>query len=81
MENIKIRLTKISDDKFDGEHPNGVNEGYVKEGAPIVYPFLVGDCLHIYGDDGRIFRSTKVTEIDGELYRTKNSTYKLEVLS
>ena len=27
-----IRLTKLKDTKFEGKHPNQINEGYVKEG-------------------------------------------------
>ena len=40
---MKYRLTKLSDDKFNGRHPNFINEGYIEEGNdisgyhPVVY--------------------------------------------
>ena len=30
--NVTIKLTKLKDNKFNNDHPNGINEGYVKEG-------------------------------------------------
>ena len=36
----KVKLIKISDDIFGGNHPNGINEGYVKHGFEIEPPTI-----------------------------------------
>lgn len=38
---MKIRLTKLKDEKFNGNHPNDINEGYVREGE-LIYPIESG---------------------------------------
>ena len=71
----KYKLTKISDDVFNNEHPNGINEGYVKTGE-------VWNGLPKLGNNFFIgtLRTSKVTsELDENgIFKTKNSTYKLE---
>lgn len=70
------KLTKLSDDKFKGMHPNNVHKGYEKEGH-VHTAVIVGQCFRIAN-----FISSRVTEILEETptttkFKTKNSTYLL----
>lgn len=78
----KIRLTKISDDRFEGNHPNGVNQGYSITGSLLNYPIQVGKRVAVEHDGGRVmFVTSLVTEvIDWFEFKTQHSTYKFEVL-
>jgi hypothetical protein len=69
------KLEKLSDDKFNGNHPNGVYAGYKTKGIVSEMP-KVGECFYIH-----TFRSSTVTEIlkDGA-FKTLNSSYKLTKL-
>ena len=65
--------TKLSDDKFNGNHPNNIHKGFVVRGflyqpPSVGLPVIVGS-----------LRTSIVTEIvDQTTFKTKNSTYKLE---
>jgi hypothetical protein len=79
--NVLIRLTKLKDTKFDGKHPNHINEGYTKEGMINVEKSNEHQCfLMIKGD--RFFNTSQVLEIDEQegydLAHTLNSIYKVE---
>ncbi len=79
--NTTIRLTKLKDTKFNNEHPNGINEGYVKEGVINVEKSNEHQCfLMIKG--ARFFNTSQVIEIDEQegydLAHTVNSIYKVE---
>jgi hypothetical protein len=79
--NTTIRLTKLKDNKFNNEHPNQINEGYVKEGTINVEKSNEHQCfLMIKGD--RFFNTSQVVEIDEQegydLAHTLNSIYKVE---
>lgn len=69
----RMRVEKVSDDKFGGNHPNGINEGYSKEGMVMLfkvdYPLVMGE-----------LRTSPITEINEEkgIFKTRNSTYKFE---
>lgn len=69
----KFRLTKVSDDKFNGFHPNGIDEGYTKEGYMPLKP-TVGERFYL----GALRTSTVTEVIDATTFKTLNSTYKLE---
>jgi hypothetical protein len=80
-EGVTIRLTKLKDNKFNNEHPNGINEGYVKEGMINVEKSNEHQCfLMIKGT--RFFNTSQVVEIDEQegydLAHTVNSIYKVE---
>jgi hypothetical protein len=80
-EGVTIRLTKLKDNKFNNEHPNQINEGYVKEGMINVEKSNEHQCfLMIKGD--RFFITSQVVEIDEQegydLAHTVNSIYKVE---
>lgn len=79
----RILLTKISDDVFEGKHPNYINTGYQMLGAfpgnPIISEryTIPGRHMHEY------LRTSIVTEIledtdDILIFKTENSTYKIE---
>jgi hypothetical protein len=69
----RVRLTKISDNRFFGEHPNGINVGYTKEGI-FKYGPIIGERFYIAG-----LLTSPVTEIiDEYTFKTENSTYKIE---
>ena len=78
---VTIKLTKLKDNKFNNNHPNGINEGYVKEGKINVEKSNEHQCfLMIQGD--RFWNTSHVTTIEEneghDIATTLNSTYKVE---
>jgi hypothetical protein len=72
----KVRITKLSDDRFKGNHPNNINEGYVKEGYILESP-TIGERFYV----GNNFSTSPVTsELKGGIFKTIYSTYKLEYI-
>lgn len=73
----KVTLTKVSDDVFDGKHPNNIQEGYevtgylwgkLQEGAScIVSGFITSPVTEIVSEENGVI-----------VFKTKNSTYKLK---
>lgn len=78
---VTIRLTKLKDTKFNGEHPNHINEGYVKEGVINVEKSNEHQCFLIIKGT-RFFNTSQVLDIDEQegydLAHTLNSIYKVE---
>lgn len=78
-----IKLTKVSDDKFKGHHPNEINEGFSIIGK-LVDNVTVGKVLLMLTPNDkryRYFHTSIITEITGaDEFKTLNSTYKVEVL-
>ena len=78
---VAVRVTKLKDNKFNGNHPNFINEGYKTEG--FIHMGTVGDILYIYGL-GRWLRTSLIKSIEEnegyDLVHTENSTYKIEKL-
>lgn len=75
----RVVLTKISDDKFDGNHPNGIKANYIKVGK-LINDVIIGDQVLVVNST-RYLRTSEVTEIiDDITFKTENSTYKIEVL-
>lgn len=70
-------LTKLSDDKFEGNHPNGFNVGPTARGTVSQKPKVGISCVV-----GSIYTSTVseiVSEEEGRIvFKTLNSTYELE---
>ena len=70
-----VKITKIADEKFNGNHPNDINEGYSTTGLllsdiEVGKPALIGS-----------LRTSLVTGIiDDNQFRTMNSKYKIEYL-
>lgn len=73
----KVRITKITDNKFNGDHPNRIFEGFVKEGKE-PFPIKLNERYHV----GHSFSTSLVTELPNKdgIFKTINSTYKLEYL-
>ena len=76
-----IKLTKIQDIKFDGNHPNGINEGYTREGVLNIGLSNEHQCFLIIEKD-RFFNTSQVLKIEEregyDLAHTVNSLYKIE---
>lgn len=75
-----IKLTKLSDDEFDGNHPNGIYAGRECIGYLQAKEPTVGERYIFLGLTRDDFLSTsKVTEIleDGK-FKTEYSTYQLK---
>lgn len=73
---LKVKLTKISDDYFNGKHPNNINAGYIKEGYTPKLP-TKGEHFSV----GILSTSTVTEELnDDMIFKTSYSTYKLEIL-
>lgn len=72
----KVKLTKISDDRFEGNHPNGIYAGHIEKGFMIKEP-EIGERFYV-----GFFSTSPVTELPNEegIFKTTYSTYKLEIL-
>ena len=79
-----VRLTKIDDIAFDGQHPNGINTGYVKEGRINFEMTNEHQCFFIHPTPDRFFHTSEVKKIeaheDHDLAYTVNSVYKVEII-
>lgn len=75
-----IRLEKISDDVFGGNHPNGINVGYKLQGYCLTEP-RVGLPVFLYPIDKielnppPVAWISIVVSINGNTIKTANSTY------
>ena len=78
---VQVKVTKLKDLKFDNEHPNKINEGYVKTGFVNVEESNKSQSLLIIHGD-RFFHTSQVLEVEEnagyDLIRTLNSVYKVE---
>ena len=72
----KVRITKLTDDKFNGNHPNGIFEGYVKEGIEIEPP-TIGERYYVNDFSTSVLKS--LPDKKG-VFKTTYSTYKIEYL-
>ena len=83
-ENKAVRLTKIDDTAFDGQHPNGINVGYIKEGEVNFEMTNEHQCFFIHPTPDRFFHTSEVKKIeaqeDHDLAYTVNSVYKIEII-
>lgn len=73
------RVTKLTDDKFEGEHPNGVSEGSVYTGFIIQRPLVGQSCVL---DNFYTSLITEILEVDDTniTFKTLNSTYLFEII-
>lgn len=75
----KVRVVKLTDDKFNGEHPNGIYEGSERVGYP-TEELEVGKRFYI-STNTNWFMTSLVTEIvDDKTFKTENSTYSIEIV-
>lgn len=71
-----VKLTKLSDDVFEGNHPNKIYEGYEKEGVELEIP-KVDERYYV----GQWFSTSPIKEIiNKNLFKTLYSTYKLDYI-
>lgn len=71
-----VKLTKLKDNRFNTRHPNGINEGYVKEGIMVALP-KIGERFYV----NDFSTSLVLSEIDENgIFETINSVYKLEII-
>jgi len=73
---LKVKVTKLSDDHFNGKHPNDINKGYTKIGYTPKLP-TIGE--RFYVSEFSTSLVTKELNKDNE-FKTMYSTYKLEIL-
>ena len=76
-----VKLIKLSDDVFNGDHPNCINESHVVYGN-IVHGPEVGTSLfltNVSGDSYGFFHTSYIKSISetDNTFKTKNSTYKI----
>lgn len=75
-----VILTKLSDDYFDGMHPNGIYAGYYQVGE-LLENITIGERALVQGKrmDDRLHTSKVVDIIDDTTFKTTYSTYKIEL--
>ena len=77
-----VKVVKLSDDVFEGRHPNGIKSNHTVYGA-ILNEVKVGEALFLdkaKGDSFGFFHTSVITEIiDENTFRTLNSTYHIEM--
>lgn len=71
-------LTKLSDNVFNGKHPNGIFQGYQVIGE--VSDLKIGQSFNMLKYNGGFFQTSTITEIiknedDHKIFKTLNSTY------
>ncbi len=78
-----VKVVKLSDDVFNGDHPNMVYAGMT------VYGILVDDLVEgcplqltrVSGAFSSWFHTSTVTKIQNEnTFKTRNSTYHIEII-
>jgi hypothetical protein len=79
-----IKLIKLTDDKFNGNHPKNIQKGFQVEGELMNGKPTVGESLWIDHDPSsdKAFATSMITEIihDNDIeckFKTLNSTYLL----
>lgn len=79
---VLLKITKLQDNKFDGEHPAGINEGSVRHGFISLENSNFYQCLFTFRGD-RYFHTSQVKRIEEhegyDLITTLNSVYKVEM--
>ncbi len=74
----KVKLTKLSDDAFEGNHPNGIYEGHVVEGTEVYEPTIDS---RYYLTNGFSTSPLKTLPDENGIFKTMYSTYKLEYIN
>ncbi len=71
-----VRVVKLEDTKFNGNHPNGVVEGTERTGQAY-FDLEIGKCFWLNN-----FTTSPVTEINetNMTFNTLNSVYKFEII-
>lgn len=79
---MKYLIEKITDDIFDGFHPNGFDVGFLAKGTMPLGGPVVGERLIFKTENYKPFSTSIVIEAMNEkgIFQTQNSTYKLTQL-
>lgn len=74
----RVKLIKLVDNKFKGDHPNGINVGHEVVGQEIE-PVTVGKAYVVLAGLRGSLRTSAVKSLPDEqgIFTTINSTYKL----
>lgn len=79
---IPLKLTKLQDNRFFGEHPNQIYEGAVRRGILHLDLSNQYQCVFILEGSDRYFHTSQVKKIQEQegydLITTLNSVYKVE---
>lgn len=79
-----VKITKISDTRYSGSHPNQINEGYTRQGVLNLELSNKHQCFFLLDGPDRYFHTSKVLKIEEregyDLLTTLNSVYKVEYL-
>ena len=77
----EIRLSKITDTRFNGKHPNGIDVGYTKEGVINLEKSNEHQCF-LFIEKDKFFNTSQVLVLEEkegyDLAYTVNSVYKVE---
>lgn len=79
LTNKLVKLTKLEDMVFSGNHKNNINTGYEREGRSY-NNIEVNESFAIITDRG-VMMTSMVTKVNDDMtFNTMNSIYKVEVL-
>ena len=77
---VHVQLVKLKDIKFEGDHPNGVNEGYIADGMVDIERSKMCNALFVDNID-RWFHTSAIVDFEEkegyDLITTQNSIYKV----
>lgn len=79
-----VKVVKLTDDRFDGKHPNGIGVGFEIKGQLVTNievgsPLFINHCTH---SQYEWFHTSVITEIiDENTFKTLNSTYSVTLAS
>ena len=79
-----VILQKIADNRFNGEHPNGVYVGNILEGYAL-YEAMIGEQLYLYPyhlpkmDNHPKAWTSKILSFKDNIITTENSTYEVVI--
>lgn len=71
-----VKIVKLTDDVFGGNHPNYINEGYTQIGE-VQKDITIGERFNVVGINNYLSTSMVTAIIDDETFKTMNSTYKV----
>jgi hypothetical protein len=78
-----VKLTKLKDNMFNGDHPNQIYEGRVENGTINLELSNKHQCFFIHDGPDRYFHTSRVLKIEEcegyDLLTTLNSIYKVEM--
>lgn len=80
---VVLKLTKLKDTKFNGNHPNQIYEGDVRSGILHLEVSNKHQCVFLLDGPDRYFHTSEVKKIEEhegyDLITTLNSVYRLEM--